>query len=92
MTRKYQKYLESRGGSVIWQSLWRERSAGNRLHGYEQASGRCGLCIVLGGDGTFIQTVRDFVGLDIPMVGINLGTVGFLAAIDVDELHDGLDA
>ena len=27
--------------------------------------------IVLGGDGTFIQTVRDFAGLDIPMVGVN---------------------
>ena len=43
--------------------------------------------IVLGGDGTFIQTVRDFAGLDIPMVGVNMGTVGFLAAIDV--LIDG---
>ena len=28
--------------------------------------------IVLGGDGTFIQTVRDFAGLDIPMVGVTL--------------------
>ena len=48
--------------------------------------------IVLGGDGTFIQTVRDFVGLNIPMVGVNMGTVGFLAAIDVEELYEGLDA
>lgn len=47
--------------------------------------------IVLGGDGTFIQTVRDFVGLDIPLVGVNLGTVGFLAAIDLQELYEGLD-
>ena len=48
--------------------------------------------LVLGGDGTFIQTARDFAGLNIPMVGVNLGTVGFLAAIDVESLHDGLDA
>ncbi len=48
--------------------------------------------IVLGGDGTFIQAVRDFAGLDIPLVGVNMGTVGFLAAIDLDGLHDGLDA
>ena len=48
--------------------------------------------IVLGGDGTFIQTVRDFAGLDIPMVGINMGTVGFLTTIELEELHDGLDA
>ncbi|MEE1243675.1 NAD(+)/NADH kinase [Frisingicoccus sp.] len=48
--------------------------------------------IVLGGDGTFIQTVRDFKGLDIPMVGVNMGTVGFLATIDLDNLYDSLDA
>ena len=48
--------------------------------------------IVLGGDGPFIQTVRDFKGLDIPMVGVNMGTVGFLATIDLDNLYDSLDA
>lgn len=48
--------------------------------------------IVLGGDGTFIQTVRDFAGLDIPLVGVNIGTVGFLTTIEMDELYDGLDA
>ena len=47
--------------------------------------------IILGGDGTIIQTVRDFIGLNIPMVGVNLGTVGFLAAIDMEDLYDGLD-
>ena len=48
--------------------------------------------IVLGGDGTFIQTVRDFAGLDVPMVGVNMGTVGFLTTIELEDLHDGLDA
>lgn len=48
--------------------------------------------IVLGGDGTFIQTVRDFAGLDIPMVGVNMGTVGFLTTIELDDLYSGLDA
>lgn len=48
--------------------------------------------LVLGGDGTLIQTVRDFVGLNIPMAGVNMGTKGFLAAIDKDELTSGLEA
>ena len=48
--------------------------------------------IVLGGDGTFIQTVRDFAGLDIPMVGVNMRTVGFLTTIELDDLYSGLDA
>jgi len=48
--------------------------------------------IVLGGDGTFIQTVRDFSDLDIPLVGVNMGTVGFLTTIEMDDLYSGLDA
>lgn len=48
--------------------------------------------IVLGGDGTFIQTVRDFAGFDLPLVGVNIGTVGFLTTIEMDELYEGLDA
>lgn len=39
--------------------------------------------IVIGGDGTFISAARDVYGYDIPMVGINVGTIGFLTEISV---------
>ncbi len=48
--------------------------------------------IVIGGDGTFLNAVSDFGKMHIPMVGVNLGTLGFLAAIDLDRLEEGLDA
>lgn len=38
--------------------------------------------IVLGGDGTFIQAAHDLRGLGIPMVGVNLGTLGYLTEIE----------
>lgn len=45
--------------------------------------------IVLGGDGTIIQAANDLVYKDIPILGVNLGTLGFLTAI---EKHDIVEA
>ena len=36
------------------------------------------LIIVFGGDGTMLSTARDFIGYDIPIMGVNFGQVGFL--------------
>ncbi len=38
--------------------------------------------IVLGGDGTMIRVANDIVGLGIPLIGINLGTLGYLTEIE----------
>ncbi len=50
--------------------------------------------ITLGGDGTLIQAARDLAGRDIPLIGINLGGLGYLTQIgregDVKELLDAL--
>ena len=49
------------------------------------------LCLVLGGDGTILQALRTYAGTDVPVFGVNFGTVGFLAAAERDELADGLE-
>lgn len=48
--------------------------------------------IVLGGDGTIIQAANDLLGKNIPIMGINLGTLGFLAEIEKDNIYTALDA
>jgi len=48
------------------------------------------LCIALGGDGTILRGLRRYAGSDVPVFGINYGTVGFLAAAEADELASGL--
>ena len=50
--------------------------------------------IVLGGDGTIIQVARATVGMNIPIVGMNYGNIGYMAAVakgDVASLIDILD-
>jgi len=49
------------------------------------------LCIALGGDGTILRALRRYATLDVPVFGINYGTVGFLAAAEASELESGLE-
>ena len=47
--------------------------------------------IVLGGDGTLLQAAADLGDRDIPFLGINLGTLGFLAEVNVSDIEEALD-
>jgi NAD+ kinase len=44
------------------------------------------LLIVFGGDGTMLHTARQIAGSDTPMLGVNLGGLGFLTAVPSNEL------
>jgi len=48
------------------------------------------VCLVLGGDGSILYALRHFAGTRVPVFGINFGTIGFLAAVERDQLEDGL--
>lgn len=47
--------------------------------------------IVLGGDGTLLQAARDVVHRGIPLLGLNLGNLGFLAEVDRQSVYPALD-
>ena len=46
--------------------------------------------VVLGGDGTFLRAVRAVAEVDVPILGINLGKVGFLSKAEAGELDEVL--
>jgi NAD+ kinase len=50
------------------------------------------LVVSLGGDGTIMHTARRVFGCDIPIIGVNLGTVGFLAELERGDLPQLIDA
>ena len=52
----------------------------------------CDLVIVLGGDGTILNAVRSLVDFQVPILGINLGRLGFLAAVSPGEVPASLEA
>lgn len=56
----------------------------------ERADEHPDLCVVLGGDGTILHALRRFSGTEVPVFGVNFGTVGFLAAVERDNAEDGI--
>lgn len=46
----------------------------------------CNLVIVIGGDGTILAVARQLHNVEVPILGVNLGTKGFMTALEPDEL------
>lgn len=55
-----------------------------RLHGTD-------VLVVLGGDGTFLRAAQAVAEVDVPLLGINLGKVGFLSKAEADQLEAVLE-
>ena len=47
--------------------------------------------IVLGGDGTIIQCATECAKNNIPVMGINMGTVGFLTEVEIDDISEAVN-
>ena len=54
--------------------------------------GAIDLAIVLGGDGTMLSVARRLAPYDVPLIGVNLGRLGFLTDIPLARMEPTLDA
>ncbi len=57
----------------------------------ESIAGHCDLIIAIGGDGTFLNATRATVNYNIPLIGINLGRLGFLVDISPEHIEQKLN-
>lgn len=52
---------------------------------------RCDLAVIVGGDGTLLNAARSLAAHDVPMVGVNLGHLGFLTDISPGQMLECMD-
>ena len=74
---KVMSVLEKKGRGIVkcTACLPTDKLTASHLHGVD-------LCIALGGDGTIINTAKKLAPAGVPVLGINLGSLGFLAEVD----------
>jgi len=87
LSDKVKNYLEEKGVKTVYTFSSTELSEGcfSKLKPLPRA------VMVLGGDGTYLSASRALVNLDIPLVGVNLGSLGFLTEHKSSEVFEILD-
>lgn len=86
-------WLTSRG----YEPIFDEHSAayahaGSGMHRDELAALQPELVVVLGGDGTLLSAARAFAKTATPILSVNLGSLGFLTEIPIQDLYKALEA
>lgn len=89
VTNKIADYIKKAGKYVVLSSVSSFQDSSDTVTSEYYTDVDC--AIVLGGDGTIIHSANDLISHDIPILGVNLGTVGFLAEIEENHVFDALD-
>jgi NAD+ kinase len=90
--KKLAAWLEKRGKKVF---IDRETAAALAMQGYDRTElpALVEMLIVLGGDGTLLSAARYVADAhtSVPIFGVNLGSLGFMAEVSLDELYRNLE-
>jgi NAD+ kinase len=86
VTNRIAGHIRTAGKQVILSRLDNIDAALNTVEGTG-----CDCAIVLGGDGTIIRAAKKLLSFGVPVLGVNLGTLGFLAEIEQQNVSEALE-
>ena len=88
LAKQVQEFLEAKGKNYCT----RIESLNTDGTFFEAIPENIECAIVLGGDGTLIRAAKRILKKEIPLFGINAGTLGYLACVEASEAKKGLEA
>ncbi len=88
---RYTEYLSGRGIDVAIEQSMGDAVAPRLTRFKERIPADADVVVVFGGDGTFLWAIRLIDDQDIPVIGVNIGGLGFLTEITMDELYTATD-
>lgn len=91
ITEEVRTLLLSKGYEVAICPLFAENDSGAIPDNIEAVplgsiAHMCSLAVIIGGDGTILSAVREMRDNPVPIIGVNLGTMAFMSALEPDEL------
>ena len=84
-------WLRQRGCEVFMEEGGLEDMGVGRVRACPLSAAAVDLLIALGGDGTILRAARFMLGSAIPIVGINLGGLGYLTEVNLNEAYNALE-
>ena len=90
VTNLIKDFLEKNGKTVEIEVMNDEKIYGKEEAAIFESSKRPDAIIVLGGDGTMLRAARDLVEEEIPLLGVNLGSLGYLAEVEKSNITSAL--
>lgn len=92
MSMHIKEYLEQHGKECVIAESRSPQTAENKVSRdfLSEIPADTDCCIVLGGDGTMLQAARSAAYIDVPLLGVNLGTLGYLAEVEKGKVDDAL--
>ena len=91
IANKISDYIIKKGGSCVVLNNVDTATGQYRVILEEQVPGNLECVITIGGDGTLLHAAKDLEKLDVIFIGVNKGTLGFLAEISPEEMEGSID-
>lgn len=85
-------YLEKRNIESVLEEIASQKIKRKKGISRENLPGKVDLLVVLGGDGTLLSIAHLAAQKKIPVLGVNLGSLGFLTEVPLDEMFITLDS
>lgn len=86
LTMRAKAFLEADGRETVISPVFVDVPGDSSMIPLRRAAEDAELIISFGGDGTFLHVARQVMDLQLPMLGVNMGTKGFMASLEPEDI------